>query len=143
MISQREFHSKQARKIFLSCRDKFRGNLNFLARSHSRAWMHTHTLMCLCALLCLTEQIRGVSGSETPWTLTRQVPLPMDFTSKNTGVGCRALLQGIFLTQESNPQLLPWQVDYLPFEPSIYLSIYLYLSVYLSVYIYLSIYLSI
>ena len=97
-----------------------------------RVHAHTHTLVCLCAL-CLTEQIRGVSGSETPRTLTRQVPLPMDFTGKNTGVGCRALLQGIFLTQESNPQLLPWQVDSLPFEPSIYLSIYL--SIYPSIYL--------
>ena len=30
----------------------------------------------------------------------------MGFSSKNTGVGCRFLLQGIFLTQESNPRLL-------------------------------------
>ena len=27
--------------------------------------------------------------------------------SKNTGVGCHSLLQGIFLTQGSNPRLLP------------------------------------
>ena len=30
----------------------------------------------------------------------------MDFPGKNTGVGCHFLLQGIFLTQESNPGLL-------------------------------------
>ena len=35
-----------------------------------------------------------------------------DFLGKNTGVGCHALLQGIFLTQESNSHLL--QVVYLP-----------------------------
>ena len=29
-----------------------------------------------------------------------------DFPSKNTGVGCHALLQGIFLTQGSNPHLV-------------------------------------
>ena len=29
-----------------------------------------------------------------------------DFPGKNTGVGCHALLQGIFLTQGSNPHLL-------------------------------------
>ena len=28
---------------------------------------------------------------------------PWDFPGKNTGVGCQALLQGIFLTQGSNP----------------------------------------
>ena len=30
----------------------------------------------------------------------------MGFYSKNTGVGCHFLLQGIFLTQGSNPDLL-------------------------------------
>ena len=31
---------------------------------------------------------------------------PWDFSGKNTGVGCHALLQGIFLTQGLNPGLL-------------------------------------
>ena len=31
---------------------------------------------------------------------------PWDFSSKNTGVGCHFLLQGIFPTQRSNPHLL-------------------------------------
>ena len=31
---------------------------------------------------------------------------PWDSSGKNTGVGCHFLLQGIFLTQESNPYLL-------------------------------------
>ena len=35
-------------------------------------------------------------GSSCPW----------DSPGKNTGVGCHALLQGIFLTQGSNPRLL-------------------------------------
>ena len=36
---------------------------------------------------------------------------PWDFPGKNTGVGCHFLLQGIFLTQGSNPHLLHWQAD--------------------------------
>ena len=36
---------------------------------------------------------------------------PWDFPGKNTGVGCHALLQGIFPTQVSNPCLLHWQAD--------------------------------
>ena len=36
------------------------------------------------------------------------------FPGKNTAVGCHFLLQGIFLTQGSNPCLLHWQVDSLP-----------------------------
>ena len=34
-----------------------------------------------------------------------------DFPGKNTGVSCYFLLQGIFLTQRSNPSLLHWQVS--------------------------------
>ena len=37
-----------------------------------------------------------------------------DSPGKNTGVGCHALLQGIFPTQGSNPCLLHWQADSLP-----------------------------
>ena len=40
------------------------------------------------------------------------VPLSMD--SLNTEVGCHAFLQGIFLTQGSNLQLLYWQAASIP-----------------------------
>ena len=36
---------------------------------------------------------------------------PWNFSGKNTGMGCHFLLQGIFLTQGSNPCLLNWQAD--------------------------------
>ena len=39
---------------------------------------------------------------------------PWDFPDKNTGVGCRFLLQGIFPTQGLNLHLLRWQADSLP-----------------------------
>ena len=45
---------------------------------------------------------------------------PWDSPGKNTGVDCRALLQGIFPTQESNPgllHLLHWQAGSLPLAP--------------------------
>ena len=35
----------------------------------------------------------------------------MGFPGKNTGVGCHALLQGIFPTWGSNPCFLHWQAD--------------------------------
>ena len=41
----------------------------------------------------------------TSWTVALQAPSPMGFPGKNTGVGCHFLLQGIFLTQGSNPGL--------------------------------------
>ena len=43
------------------------------------------------------------SDSVTPWTVAHQAPLSMGFSKQ---VGSRSLLQGIFLTQESNPDLL-------------------------------------
>ena len=50
-----------------------------------------------------------------PWTVACQAPLSVGFSSKNIGMGCRFLLQGIFLTQELNlsPAL---QADSLPTE---------------------------
>ena len=43
-----------------------------------------------------------------------------DSPGKNTGVGCHALLQGLFPTQGSSPRLLRllhWQVGSLPLAP--------------------------
>ena len=42
----------------------------------------------------------------TPWTVVTSLLCPRGFPSKNAGVGCHFLLQGIFLTQRSNPCLL-------------------------------------
>ena len=42
----------------------------------------------------------------TLWTVACQSPCPWDSPGKNIGVGCHALLQGIFLTQGLNPCLL-------------------------------------
>ena len=39
---------------------------------------------------------------------------PWDSPGKNTGVGCHFLVQGIFLTQGSNPCLRHWQADSSP-----------------------------
>ena len=43
-----------------------------------------------------------VSNPATPWTIAHQALCPWDSPGKNTGVGCYALLQGIFSTQGSN-----------------------------------------
>ena len=51
---------------------------------------------------------------DTPWTVACQAPLSMEFSSKNTGMGCRALLQGIFLKQEPGSPTV--QADSLSFE---------------------------
>ena len=56
----------------------------------------------------------------TLWTVACQAPLSMGFSSKNTGMDCHALLQGIFPTQGSNLFLLcllHWQAGSLPLAP--------------------------
>ena len=45
----------------------------------------------------------------TPWTVAPRLLCPWNFSGKNTGVGCHPLLQGIFLTQRSNPGLLHYR----------------------------------
>ena len=52
-----------------------------------------------CVLSCFSH----VCLSAILWTVACQAPLSMQFS--NTGVGCHALLQGIFLTKRSNPRL--------------------------------------
>ena len=69
-------------------------------------------------LFCLSV----VSDSLRPHGLQpTRLLIPWDSPGKNTGVGCHALLQGIFPTQESNPHLLHWQAGTLPFAlPDLY-----------------------
>ena len=56
-----------------------------------------------------------VQRFETQWAVACQAPLSMDSPSKNTGVGCHSLFQGIFQTQGSNVGLLhSKQIPYCP-----------------------------
>ena len=53
----------------------------------------------------------------TLWTVAHRAPLSMEVSGKNTGMGCRFLLQRIFPTWRSNPRFLSlphWQADSLP-----------------------------
>ena len=62
--------------------------------------------------LCVLNHFTHVPLFVTLWTVARQAPLslcPWDSPGKNTGVGCHALLQGLFQTQGSN---LHWQALY-------------------------------
>ena len=69
--------------------------------------------VCVCVCVCDRKQERETE-SVCVCVLTLQPPqlqsarllCPWDFPVKNTGMGCHFLLQGIFLTQESNPHLL-------------------------------------
>ena len=72
-------------------------------------------VICVCCVTSVVSdplQPRGLQPTRLlcPWA----------FPGKNTGVGCYFLLQGIFLTQGSNPWLLGllhWQAGSLPLAP--------------------------
>ena len=72
--------------------------------------MSMPVLMCAQSLSCVPLFV-------TPRTVASWAPHPWDFPSKNTGVGCHFLLQGLFLIKGLNPcllHLLQWQADSLP-----------------------------
>ena len=52
------------------------------------------------------KSLSRVRSFVTPWAVAcTRLLRPWDFLGKSTGVGCHFLLQGIFLTQGSNPGL--------------------------------------
>ena len=67
--------------------------------------------------VCVLSHFSYVQLFVTPWTVANQAPLSMGFSSKDTGVGCHSLLQGIFPTQGSKLHLLHWQVSSLSLGP--------------------------
>ena len=71
--------------------------LSFSQRNH--IVFFKQALLCLVAWLCLT--LCDPMNCSLPGSSVHR-----DSPGKNTGVGCHALLQGIFPTQGSNPGLL-------------------------------------
>ena len=79
-------------------------------------YIHIYVHICICTYVYMC----GLSGSVMSDSLQRQglqhtrLLCPWDSLGKNTGLGCHALLQGIFPTQGSNPglphcrQILHW-----------------------------------
>ena len=91
----------------LACSESrpFRTNSEAMIRTR---WVHAKSLQS-CLTLC-NPMDRGPPQLLCPW----------DFPGKNTGVGCHALFQGIFLTQALKPHLLHllhWQAGSLPLVP--------------------------
>ena len=79
---------------------------NGRARLTSAVWLQSVLLNHHATYVRACSVASVISYSATPWTVTHQLPLSMGSPGKNTGVGCHALLQGIFLTQGSNLWLL-------------------------------------
>ena len=79
---------------------------NGRARLTSAVWLQSVLLNHHATYVRACSVASVMSDSATQWTVTHQLPLSMGSPGKNTGVGCHALLQGIFLTQGSNLWLL-------------------------------------
>ena len=56
--------------------------------------------------VCMLNRFSCVQLFAILWTVAHQALLSMGFSRQNSGVGCHVLLQGIFLTQDSNLSLL-------------------------------------
>ena len=64
-----------------------------------------HVRVCMCVCVCLVTKSCPILLQPQGLQPARLL-CPWDFPGRNTGVGCHALLQGIFLTQGSNLHLL-------------------------------------
>ena len=94
------------------------GNSIFFNNLHGRRiWKRMKTCICITGSLCYIAEtnktlqiMRAQSLQLCLFPTYRLYPAkllcPWSFPDKNTGVGCCALLQGIFLTQGLNPYLL-------------------------------------
>ena len=85
----------------------------FLVYQHFWGWVSE-----ISVLFCFFKEptplsIQSCPALCSPWIVAHQLLCPWDSPGKNTGVGCHALLQGIFPTQGSKLcllYLLRWQV---------------------------------
>ena len=76
---------------------------------YMRVSTYTHKYICYC----VSHSVMPDSVTPMDYSPARLLG-PWDSPGKNPGVGCHALLQGIFLTQGWNLNPLHWQVDSLP-----------------------------
>ena len=76
------------------------GVLEYTIQAPPQSLCSLLSLECMCAMR-LPSCFSRVQLFTTPWTIARLL-CPWESPGKNTGVGCHALLQGIFPTQGSN-----------------------------------------
>ena len=113
--------SRVARLSYIPCFFSALQSVLWVLRAFLRKGIaYGSTLIChikdegVCVLSCFSP----VQLFATPGTVALQSLLcPWDSPDKNTGVGCHALLQGIFPTQGLNWCLLLWQTCSLPLVP--------------------------
>ena len=84
-------------------------------------WTKIHCCCCCCCCCCCyCWRFSRVRLYVNPGTVALQAPLSLRFSRQEYWSRLHALLQGIFLTQGSNPHLLcllHWQAGSLPLAP--------------------------
>ena len=102
-----------------------------------RLYIDRYIDMCLCLVTSVLSDF-AIYG-----LLPTRLLCPWDSLGKNTGVGCHALFQGIFLTQGLNLCLLycRWILYHWDTREAMYINIYICVCVYIyiSIYIYFQI----
>ena len=58
------------------------------------------TTIIVCA-----PSLRHIQLFVTPWIVAHQAPLPMEFSGKNSGLGCHFLLQVVFKPRDGTMQI--------------------------------------
>ena len=83
-------------------------------------WSLSQYPVCVCVCVCVWSHFILIQLFVTLWTVAHQAPLSIKFSRQEHWRDGHALLQGILLTQESNPHLLCLlhrQVGSLPLAP--------------------------
>ena len=98
-------------RVFIWTRQPSPGQPMMSSKQGRKEWMTAEwnsfplLLIHLCVVLCLVAQSLSTVCNPMDYTPPGS-SIHGDSPDKNTGVGCHALLQGIFPTQGSNPGLL-------------------------------------
>ena len=120
--------SRMRDAIFLKLHEALQGKKSTKIRKGcSEHRMNTTGASGTSSLACLSGCSGHTLPCSEPWySVAQNCPIlcnPMDchppgpsvheiFPSKNIGLGCHFLLQGIFPTQRLNPHLMHWQLDF-------------------------------
>ena len=78
------------------------GNWHWCMRTIFPGFSRYNSPIPLCKYIC-ARLLQSCWLFVTPWTVACQAPLSIGFSRQEIGVGCHALLQGIFPTQGLNP----------------------------------------
>ena len=83
--------------------EQWAGGPALWSEAGAEGWHHS---LCMSNSVCMLSRFSRVQLCVTYGLKPARLPCPWDSPGKKTGMGCRALLQGIFPIQELNSCLL-------------------------------------